>query len=697
MAITRTLMIALWCLTAAVIGLIGFTYANAQQPGVSVTRSINPSSVPASGGTVTVTVNIAGSYGIGSVVETLPAGGFEYVSGSVVPSDIAPTESGREVTFSLVGESSFTYDVTVPASPGEHTFSGALTYGVDKTVAPIGETTVTVDDAAAATVSATRSIDPSSVPASGGTVTVTVNIAGSYGIGSVVETLPAGGFEYVSGSVVPSDIAPTESGREVTFSLVGESSFTYDVTVPASPGEYTFDGALTYGVDKTVAEIGETTVTVDDAVAATVSATRSINPSSVPASGGTVTVTVNIVGSYGIGSVVETLPAGGFEYVSGSVVPSDIAPTESGPEVTFSLVGESSFTYDVTVPASPGEYTFDGALTYGVDKTVAEIGETTVTVDDAVAATVSATRSINPSSVPASGGTVTVTVNIVGSYGIGSVVETLPAGGFGYVSGSVMPSDIAPTESGREVTFSLVGESSFTYDVTVPASPGEYTFDGALTYGVDKIEVPVGASTVTVRAAPTTGGSGSGNGGGGGRVTAPPLATVAPAATPEPVATATPEPVATATPEPVPEATPEQPAMTPEPTVEPGQPGPTGLPGPTGELGADGKDGADGRAGALGRAGADGSDGGDGASGQDGNDGVDGRNGNDGADGRDGASGAKGAKGDTGSQGGAGTAGAGGASGTDGSGGGPLSIIVLIISIVALVAVGGVLVLGRRG
>ena len=76
------------------------------------------------------------------------------------------------------------------------------------------------------------SITPGSVPASGGTVAVTVNIAGGYGIGSVVETLPAGGFEYVSGSVVPSDIMPTESGREVTFPLVGESSFTYDVTVP---------------------------------------------------------------------------------------------------------------------------------------------------------------------------------------------------------------------------------------------------------------------------------------------------------------------------------------------------------------------------------------------------------------------------------------------------------------------------------
>ena len=75
MAITRTLMVALWCLTAVVIGLTGSTQAAAQQPGVSATRSISPSSVPASGGTVKVTVNIVGAYGVGSVVETLPLRG----------------------------------------------------------------------------------------------------------------------------------------------------------------------------------------------------------------------------------------------------------------------------------------------------------------------------------------------------------------------------------------------------------------------------------------------------------------------------------------------------------------------------------------------------------------------------------------------------------------------------------------------
>ena len=172
-------------------------------------------------------------------------------------------------------------------------------------------------------------------------------------------------------------------------------------------------------------------MTVDAARSTTVSATRSISPSSVPASGGTVKVTVNIVGSYGVGSVVETLPpAEGFEYVSGSVVPSEYSADSIRAEGDVPPCRRrQSFTYDVTVPASPGEHTFSGALTYGLDKTVAQIGETTVTVDAAPSTTVSATRSISPSSVPASGGTVKVTVNIVGSYGVGSVRRNAAACG----------------------------------------------------------------------------------------------------------------------------------------------------------------------------------------------------------------------------------------------------------------------------
>ena len=111
-----------------------------------------------------MTISITGEYGIGSVAENLPAG-FSYVDGSVSPSDITVGVSGRNVTFSLLGEDSFSYRANTSASAGQHPFSGTLTYGIGKETASVGgDSTVTVAQEATPTVRATRSINPSRPP-----------------------------------------------------------------------------------------------------------------------------------------------------------------------------------------------------------------------------------------------------------------------------------------------------------------------------------------------------------------------------------------------------------------------------------------------------------------------------------------------------------------------------------------------------
>ena len=246
------------CVVALGLALMGVAQA---QSGPSVTRSISAPapSRRAAAELVTVTIMITGEYGIGSVAENLPAG-FSYVDGSVSPSDITVGGGGRNVTFSLIGENSFSYRANTSASAGQHPFSGTLTYGIDKETARVGgDSTVTVAQEATPTPThtptpttpapagprATRSINPSSVPAGGGMVTVTIMITGEYGIGSVAENLPAG-FSYVDGSVSPSDITVGGSGRNVTFSLIGENSFSYRANTSASAGQHPFSGTLTY-------------------------------------------------------------------------------------------------------------------------------------------------------------------------------------------------------------------------------------------------------------------------------------------------------------------------------------------------------------------------------------------------------------------------------------------------------------------
>ena len=71
---------------------------------------------------------------------------------------------------------------------------------------------------------------PSEVNPYAVTLVVTINVANYGGVGELVETLPDG-FTYVStthGDVV-------RDGQELSFSLVGETSFTYTVTAPNTP------------------------------------------------------------------------------------------------------------------------------------------------------------------------------------------------------------------------------------------------------------------------------------------------------------------------------------------------------------------------------------------------------------------------------------------------------------------------------
>ena len=337
---------------AVLLGMLGVMQVAAQD--VSVTRSFDTGSVTA-GGELDVTIDISPGV-IGQVVETLPAD-FSYVRGSsplVLVENIPKDSSGREmVPFSLVGETTFTYkvDVSSDAMP-PHTFSGVLTYGIDKDTVNIGASSVTVEQPSTS-VSASRSFGTTGSVTAGGELDVTIDISPGV-IGQVVETLPAD-FSYVRGSsplVLVENIPKDSSGREmVPFSLVGETTFTYkvDVSSDAMP-PHTFSGVLTYGIDKDTVNIGASSVTVEQP-STSVSASRSFGTTGSVTAGGELDVTIDISPGV-IGQVVETLPAD-FSYVRGSsplVLVENIPKDSSGREmVPFSLVGETTFTYKVDV------------------------------------------------------------------------------------------------------------------------------------------------------------------------------------------------------------------------------------------------------------------------------------------------------------------------------------------------------------
>ena len=111
-------------------------------------------------------------------------------------------------------------------------------------------------------------------------------------------------------------------------------------------------------------------------------------------------------------------------------------------------------------------------------------------------ATWGAIRSFSPPSV-APAGEVVVMITASGYGWFGTVTETLPPG-FSYVSSSLEDSGV--TDVGREVRFSLFGQTAFTYTVTAPSAEGTYSFSGVLRNS-DRKDVPVGgALTIAVAA-----------------------------------------------------------------------------------------------------------------------------------------------------------------------------------------------------
>ena len=111
-------------------------------------------------------------------------------------------------------------------------------------------------------------------------------------------------------------------------------------------------------------------------------------------------------------------------------------------------------------------------------------------------ATWGAIRSFSPPSVTPAG-EVVVMITASGYGRFGAVTETLPPG-FSYVSSSLEDSGV--TDVGREVRFSLFGQTAFTYTVTAPSAEGTYSFSGVLRNS-DREDVPVGgALTIAVAA-----------------------------------------------------------------------------------------------------------------------------------------------------------------------------------------------------
>ena len=118
----------------AFVGMLGVFTSSGTQPvqaqqNTTAMRSLDPERV-APGGSVTVTIQVGQA---SKIIETLPDG-FTYSGSSIddPDDDNDVLTVGQTVTFTPMGEPSFTYTVTAPETEDEYTFSGVAQFDTDR-------------------------------------------------------------------------------------------------------------------------------------------------------------------------------------------------------------------------------------------------------------------------------------------------------------------------------------------------------------------------------------------------------------------------------------------------------------------------------------------------------------------------------------------------------------------------------------
>jgi DNA mismatch repair protein MutH len=431
------------------------TVATAIATAESATRTL-PAEPVSAGELFAVSIEASGYGTMGQVVETLPAG-FKYATSTLDPSSVDVV--GNTVKFYLLGECFFNYTVIASETEGTYYFSGTL-IKEDKGESEVdGAKEIKVEPAKAI---ATRTLPAEPVSPSGN-FTIGIEASGYGTMGQVVETLPVG-FRYVKSTLDPGSVEVV--AETVTFTLFGETSFNYTMTVSDLTSTYAIKGMLVDMDRKEYGVGGDTKIVVKSA-----RATRTLLAEPV-APGANFTVGIDVSGYGSFGQVIETLPEG-FICVASSLNPESVEVINN--TVKFILLGETSFNYTVTASDIVGTYNFSGML-LDMNEKGYEIGRDTKLVVEKEEETAIATRTLpaEPLS-PSTKFTIGIEASDYGTFG--QVLETLPEG-FVYVDSTLDPGSVVVKNS--TVRFTLFGESSFNYSALASDTTGTYNFSGVL-------------------------------------------------------------------------------------------------------------------------------------------------------------------------------------------------------------------------
>jgi hypothetical protein len=418
------------------------TFGNSVSPGITVTKTPTPSTVPETGGEVAFGLVVTNTSAAALTLNSLSDDVFGNVA-DAANTAIDSTKCSVPQSLAAAGQPGASYScsfyTTLTGNASNGTHQDIITAGASSAAgsATAKDTAIVIFTDVKPSIQITKTPSPDQVPETGGAVNyallVTNLAAEAVTLNSLVDD-KFGNVADVSNPVLTSTTCTVPQSLTASGGGTDTYSCNFTATISGTPGVPHVNEVIATASDNdnnTVADTAQASVGIG-AVEPTIQVTKTASPGSVPETGGPVTYTVLVDNTSGETITLNSLTDDKFGNLDGKgncAMPQTLQPQgETGDSYsctfTETVSGEAGSHINVATASGQDD---DGQPVTGSD-------DETVTLTD-VLPDISVTKTPNPASVPETGGDVTFGVQVTNNSAEAATLISLSDDQFGDLNG----------------------------------------------------------------------------------------------------------------------------------------------------------------------------------------------------------------------------------------------------------------------